>query len=203
MTKRISSKSHRRTGLASVSLALGVLMSLVPAGNISRAAGEKSVASVRREAEATWLVRDPSSRYDRLDVSIRVWRDDTADGGVTRVRVTRYGCEVWPDHVSCRPLDKLVKTIPNQRFEFDDTLKSAEVRFQARGFLHRVKWTGTSTPGRSEIDRYCGPTPVPSGRGVGRDAEGAGSLFGQRLKPSDAGRWGDAYLSSMVFVDLC
>ncbi len=184
--------------MRSIVLAAQLLVVIVPSP--SHAAQQPDPVTIRREAEATWLVNDSTDEYDQIQYSIWVRRISSGQETATRVRLTKYGCEPFLDGIYCRPLEKLNRVISNDRFQFDDTLTSARLSFRAKGARYSGRWSGRSTPGRSEVEIYCGQLPAPFGRGIGRDAEASGSLFNQHLESSDSDRWGGAYLSLMAYA---
>lgn len=201
---------RRAQRISIVSVALVPLLS-----SISVPARSDPSVTVRREALAEWsqpnktdarlMYAGKSQKVDfwNYEVWVRRRTPGPALVPVTVVRLSRYAC-VWEEDngAFCDFLYQEDQIIPNNNFQFDDTLETASVTFRALGKKHSATWKGVSNRGRGIADGDCGSSPIGTrGEGLNRWATASGKVFGKRLRHSDSESV--TSLAIMAYVQTC
>ena len=201
-------------------IAIVLVAALLALGGAYTTAWSEPKVTARREAWAQWE-QPNTSRGVKVDWRYRHYRNEKVDFWSYRVWVIqstpmsslemkthvvldRSAC-VQEDKRSsyCQPVRSVKKLIPNDTFQFDDTLETAAVTFHAFGLTHSATWKGESNRGRAISEGKCedGPHVGDKGQGLNRYATATGTVFGKRMKNSDS--QGLTSLKISAFVETC
>ena len=162
--------------------AIALVASLWPAPASAQTAGGYAIEYV--EAHANWSA-GRTRNGDTLFRFLSVWRDSEAAGGTdTIAQIGTVRCRSSEDRrtflFSCKTNGRLV-FLKDAEFEFDPTLRSASVGFEALGRKNQVTWIASDDRPKPDWRLEGGERSMAASAALTVTAKVRGRVLGERF----------------------